>query len=69
VAVTAGYIHREPAMAEFYAGMDAANVDLKAFYATIFMSNIAPASLQPILDTLRLSQASIRIPGSSSPPC
>ena len=30
VAVTAGYIHPQPAK-EFYAVMDAANVDLKAF--------------------------------------
>jgi pyruvate formate lyase activating enzyme len=50
VAVTAGYIHREPARA-FYAKMDAANVDLKAFTEEFYFRQTG-AHLQPVLDTL-----------------
>ena len=50
VAVTAGYLHRE-AMVEFYAGMDAANVDLKGFTDEFYIKYCA-GRLQPILDTL-----------------
>ena len=50
VAVTAGYLHRE-AMVEFYAGMDAANVDLKGFTDDFYVKYCA-GRLQPILDTL-----------------
>jgi pyruvate formate lyase activating enzyme len=50
VAVTAGYIHREPARA-FYARMDAANVDLKAFTESFYFRQTG-AHLQPVLDTL-----------------
>ena len=50
VAVTAGYIHREP-MIEFYAGMDAANIDLKGFTNDFYVKYCA-GQLQPILDTL-----------------
>lgn len=51
VAVTAGYI-TEQARPEFYAAMDAANVDLKAFTEG-FYKNLTLSSLQPVLDTLR----------------
>ena len=51
VAVTAGYITRE-ARAEFFAAMDAANVDLKAF-TEAFYHKVTYAHLQPVLDTLR----------------
>src|SRR5205823_10337339 len=50
VAVTAGYIHAE-ARREFYAKMDAANVDLKAF-TDDFYFRICGGRLQPVLDTL-----------------
>jgi len=50
VAVTAGYIHAEPRR-EFYAKMDAANVDLKAF-TDEFYFKLCAAHLQPVLDTL-----------------
>src|SRR4051812_22047432 len=50
VAVTAGYIHPQ-ARREFYAKMDAANVDLKAF-TDEFYFKLCGARLQPVLDTL-----------------
>ena len=50
VAVTAGYIHREPAK-EFFAVMDAANVDLKAF-TDEFYHKLCVGHLQPVLDIL-----------------
>ncbi len=50
VAVTAGEICAEPRR-EFFAHMDAANVDLKAF-TDRFYRQICGASLQPVLDTL-----------------
>jgi pyruvate formate lyase activating enzyme len=50
VAVTAGYIHAAPRR-EFYAKMDAANVDLKAF-TDEFYFKLTGARLQPVLDTL-----------------
>jgi len=50
VAVTAGYITAE-ARPEFYAQMDAANVDLKGFTAD-FYRRLCFAELQPVLDTL-----------------
>jgi len=50
VAVTAGYIYPEPRR-EFYAAMDAANVDLKAF-TDEFYWKLCGAHLQPVLDTL-----------------
>jgi pyruvate formate lyase activating enzyme len=50
VAVTAGYI--EPAArAEFFDGMDAANVDLKAFTEEFYRRQCG-ARLGPVLDTL-----------------
>ncbi|MFO0011988.1 MAG: AmmeMemoRadiSam system radical SAM enzyme [Planctomycetota bacterium] len=51
VAVTAGYIMPE-ARREFYASMDAANVDLKAF-SEEFYRKITYSHLEPVLDTLR----------------
>ena len=50
VAVTAGYITPE-ARAEFFAGMDAANVDLKGF-SEDFYHRLCFGQLQPVLDTL-----------------
>ena len=50
VAVTAGYIHDAPRR-EFYAKMDAANVDLKAF-TDDFYFKLCGARLNPVLDTL-----------------
>ena len=50
VAVTAGYIHDAPRR-EFYAKMDAANVDLKAF-TDEFYFKLCGARLNPVLDTL-----------------
>lgn len=51
VAVTAGYIH-EQARRDFFAKMDAANVDLKAFSEEFYFKQTG-AHLQPILDTLK----------------
>ncbi len=51
VAVTAGYIHAEPRR-DFYAKIDAANVDLKAF-TDEFYFKLTGAHLAPVLDTLR----------------
>ena len=50
VAVTAGYIHPE-ARREFYAKMNAANVDLKAF-TDDFYWKLCGARLAPVLETL-----------------
>ena len=50
VAVTAGYMHAAPRR-EFYAKMDAANVDLKGF-TDDFYWKICGGHLQPVLDTL-----------------
>ena len=50
VAVTAGYMH-DQARREFYARMDAANVDLKAF-SEDFYYKLTGAHLQPVLETL-----------------
>jgi pyruvate formate lyase activating enzyme len=50
VAVTAGYMHDAPRR-EFYAKMDAANVDLKAF-TDDFYWKVCGGRLQPVLDTL-----------------
>ncbi|MBS0299167.1 MAG: AmmeMemoRadiSam system radical SAM enzyme [Proteobacteria bacterium] len=51
VAVTAGYIHAEPRR-DFFAKMDAANVDLKAFTEAFYVKQTG-SHLQPVLDTLR----------------
>ena len=50
VAVTAGYIHDVPRR-EFFAKMDAANVDLKAFTDEFYIRQCG-AHLQSVLDTL-----------------
>jgi pyruvate formate lyase activating enzyme len=50
VAVTAGYVHDAPRR-EFFAKMDAANVDLKGFTED-FYHRLTAAHLQPVLDTL-----------------
>ncbi|MDE2118865.1 MAG: AmmeMemoRadiSam system radical SAM enzyme, partial [Betaproteobacteria bacterium] len=50
VAVTAGYMH-DQARREFYAKMDAANVDLKGFTDEFYVK-LCGAHLQPVLDTL-----------------
>ena len=50
VAVTAGYMHDQPRR-DFYAKMDAANVDLKAFTEAFYVKQTG-AHLQPVLDTL-----------------
>jgi pyruvate formate lyase activating enzyme len=50
VAVTAGYICPEP-RAEFFAKMDGANVDLKAFTEG-FYSRVCGGHLGPVLETL-----------------
>jgi pyruvate formate lyase activating enzyme len=51
VAVTAGYIGEE-ARREFYARMDAANVDLKGFTEDFYVK-LCGARLGPVLDTLK----------------
>ncbi len=51
VAVTAGYMHAEPRR-EFYAKMDAANVDLKGFTEEFYFKQTG-AHLAPVLDTLQ----------------
>lgn len=50
VAVTAGFIHDAPRR-EFYAKMDAANIDLKGF-TDDFYSKLTGGHLKPVLDTL-----------------
>jgi len=55
VAVTAGYIHAEPAR-EFFAHMDAANIDLKAF-SEDFYHRLCAGHLQPVLATLEYVHA------------
>ena len=50
VAVTAGYVHDQPRRA-FFAAIDAANVDLKAF-SEDFYFKLTGSHLQPVLDTL-----------------
>ncbi|SFM08726.1 AmmeMemoRadiSam system radical SAM enzyme [Nitrosomonas communis] len=51
VAVTAGYIHAEPRR-DFFAKMDAANVDLKAFTEEFYVKQTG-SRLQPVLQTLK----------------
>jgi pyruvate formate lyase activating enzyme len=75
VAVTAGYIHPAPAR-EFYAVMDAANVDLKAF-TDDFYFKLCAGHLQPVLDILSyihhettcwLEITTLLIPGKNDSP-
>jgi len=51
VAVTAAYIHEQPAK-EFFSVMDAVNVDLKSFNET-FYHKLCAGHLEPVLETLR----------------
>ncbi len=59
VAVTAGYMHAAPRR-EFYAKMDAANVDLKAFTDDFYV-RLTGAHLQPVLDTLAYLKHETRV--------
>ncbi|TCJ13509.1 AmmeMemoRadiSam system radical SAM enzyme [Parasulfuritortus cantonensis] len=59
VAVTAGYMH-EAARREFYAVMDAANVDLKGFTDDFYVKYCG-GHLQPILDTLTYLHRETRV--------
>jgi pyruvate formate lyase activating enzyme len=59
VAVTAGYITPEPRRA-FYAKMDAANVDLKAFTDDFYVK-LTGAHLAPVLDTLAYLKHETRV--------
>ncbi|MDI6751091.1 MAG: AmmeMemoRadiSam system radical SAM enzyme [Rhodocyclaceae bacterium] len=52
VAVTAGFMHLGPAR-EFYAKMDAANIDLKAF-TDDFYFKLCGGHLQPVLDLIAM---------------
>jgi len=54
VAVTAGYIQPEPRR-EFYAQMDAANIDLKGFTED-FYTRLTLSHLKPVLETLEYVQ-------------
>ena len=58
-AVTAGYMH-DQARRAFYAKMDAANVDLKAF-SDDFYFQLTGSHLQPVLDTLRYLKHETRV--------
>lgn len=51
VAVTAGYITEEP-RAEFFAAMDAANIDLKGFTDT-FYRKLTGSEIAPVLEAIR----------------
>jgi pyruvate formate lyase activating enzyme len=59
VAVTAGYICPEP-RAEFFAGMDAANVDLKGFCEEFYRRQCG-ARLGPVLETLEYLHRQTRV--------
>ncbi|MFQ5508966.1 MAG: AmmeMemoRadiSam system radical SAM enzyme [Leptospirillia bacterium] len=59
VAVTAGYIH-PAARRDFFAKMDAVNVDLKGFTED-FYHKLCAAHLDPILDTLRYIRHETRV--------
>lgn len=52
VAVTAGYMHL-PAAREFYAKIDAANIDLKAFNDDFYFK-LCVGRLQPVLDVIAM---------------
>jgi len=75
VAVTAGYVSPEPRR-EFFAKMDAANVDLKAFTDDFYVK-LTGAHLDPVLDTLKyirretdcwLEITTLLIPGKNDSP-
>ena len=58
IAVTAGYINPEPAV-EFFAGMDAANIDLKAFTAEHYRA--LGGDLDTVKRTIQLAQGKIHL--------
>jgi pyruvate formate lyase activating enzyme len=75
VAVSAGYICEEPRR-EFFAQMDAANIDLKAFTEG-FYKKLCTGALQPVLETLEylthetdvwLEITTLLIPGHNDEP-
>ncbi len=75
VAVTAGYVCAEP-RDEFFAGMDAANVDLKGF-TEAFYKKLCSGALAPVLETLEylrhetgvwLEITTLLIPGENDSP-
>ena len=75
VAVSAGYMCAAP-RAEFYAHMDAANIDLKAFTEG-FYRKLCTGALQPVLETLEylrhetevwLEITTLLIPGHNDAP-
>jgi pyruvate formate lyase activating enzyme len=75
VAVTAGYINPAPCR-EFFAHMDAANIDLKGFTEQ-FYKRLCAGHLQPVLDTLKyvrgytdvwLEITTLLIPGKNDDP-
>ncbi len=75
VAVTAGYVNPGPRR-EFYANMDAANIDLKAFTEE-FYHRVCAGELRPVLDTLEyvatetdvwLEITTLLIPGRNDSP-
>ena len=75
VAVSAGYMCAAP-RAEFYAHMDAANIDLKAFTEG-FYKKLCTGALQPVLETLEyiwhetdvwLEITTLLIPGHNDEP-
>ncbi len=75
VAVTAGYIHAT-ARRDFFAKMDGANVDLKAFTDDFYVK-LCGAHLQPVLETLAyihhetncwLEITTLLIPGQNDAP-
>ncbi|HET7204171.1 MAG TPA: AmmeMemoRadiSam system radical SAM enzyme [Steroidobacteraceae bacterium] len=59
VAVTAGYVCPQPRR-EFFAAIDAANVDLKAFTER-FYRKLCGAELAPVLDTLKYLRHETRV--------
>ena len=75
VAVTAGYIEPEP-RAEFFARMDAANIDLKGFTPE-FYRKLTGAHIEPVLETIAyvaqetacwLELTTLLIPGENDSP-
>ncbi|MFP4559942.1 MAG: AmmeMemoRadiSam system radical SAM enzyme [Thiohalorhabdus sp.] len=75
VAVSSGYVTPEP-RAEFYAHMDAVNIDLKAFTER-FYKQLTGSELGPVLDTIRyihhetdtwMELTTLLIPGENDSP-
>lgn len=59
VAVSAGYVHDRPRR-EFFAAMDAANIDLKAFTER-FYKHVTGGHLAPVLETLEYLRHETRV--------